>query len=136
MAQLPFICLCFQLILRHLDACFCCKMNHNVKVLFLARFGVIDRNTKTINQRKLLLHCIGTMHSLILLHIVTVAPCLTDQVTTVGCRIDQNIIRFRLHTTFNDCFQEFIFNLKFLKRKIIHINNELVVSVFYGCNNI
>lgn len=60
MAQLPFICLCFQLILRHLDACFCCQMDHNVKVLFLARFGVIDRNTKTINQRKLLLHCIGT----------------------------------------------------------------------------
>ena len=111
-------------------------MDYNIKILFLARFGVIDGNTKTVDQRQFLLHGIRTMHTFILLYIVAVAPCLPDQMTSVGCRIDQNIIRFRLHTAFDDCFQEFIFNLKLLERKIIHINNELIISVFHRCNDI
>ena len=47
----------------------------------------------------------------------------------VACCIDQNVIRLPLQSAFDHCLQIFIFNLKFLKRKIVHINDKFVVSV-------
>ena len=56
--------------------------------------------------------------------------------SSVTCCVDQNIIRFLLQTTFNDCFQIFILNLKFLKGKVIHINDKFIISVFDLCDHI
>ena len=63
------------------------------------------------------------------LHIVPVAPVFLNQVPAVGGGIDQHILRLRLHPSLDDRLQEFIFNLKFFKRQIIHINNEFVIAV-------
>ena len=49
--------------------------------------------------------------------------------TAVGCRIDQDIVRLRLHTAFDDGLQELVLDLKFFERKIIHVDDELVIAV-------
>ena len=59
-----------------------------------------------------------------------VCRTLTHKITSVTCCIDQDIVRFFLKTALDHCFQIFIFNLKFLKGKIIHINNKTIVTVF------
>ena len=50
--------------------------------------------------------------------------------------IDQHIIRLSLKPALNYRFQIFIFNLKFFKRQIIHINNEFIIAVLHLCNHI
>ena len=62
--------------------------------------------------------------------LLLVFKCLANQMTTVGSRIDQYIFRFFLKASLDHSFQIFIFNLKLLKRKVIHIDNKLVVTVF------
>ena len=56
--------------------------------------------------------------------------------TPVAGRIYQDIIRFLLQTALNYCLQILVFNLKFLKRKIIHINNKLIIPVLDLRNHI
>src|SRR5699024_8823971 len=52
------------------------------------------------------------------------------------CGIDQCVIRLTLQTAFNHRLQIFIFNLKFFERKIIHVNDKLVIPVFDLGNDI
>ena len=75
------------------------------------------------------------MHTVLVFHVVAVIPALFDQVTAVGCCIDQDIIRTGLHASFDDCLQEFVFNLEVFERKVIHVNDKAVVPVFYLCND-
>ena len=56
--------------------------------------------------------------------------------TSVGCGINQDILRFCLNTAFNNCFQELVFNFMLFKRKVIHINNKAIIAVFNLCNNV
>ena len=43
--------------------------------------------------------------------------------------IDQNIFRLLFQSALNDCLQVLVFDLKFLKGKIVHINDEFVIPV-------
>ena len=65
-----------------------------------------------------------------------VTGLLSYQVSSVTCRINQNIVRLLLQTTFDHCFQIFVLNLKFFERQIIHIDNKLIVSVLNLCDYI
>ena len=50
--------------------------------------------------------------------------------TAVGGGIDQHVVRASLHTAFDDCFEELVLNLKFLERKIVHVDDKAIVPVF------
>ena len=54
---------------------------------------------------------------------------LTDQVSAVGGRIDQNIVRLLFQSALDHCFQIFILNFKFFEREIIHIDDKFVIAV-------
>ena len=59
-----------------------------------------------------------------------------DKVTTVAGRIDQNIVRFTLQTTFDHSFQIFVFNFKFFEGKVIHVDDKLVIAVLDLSNDL
>ena len=64
-------------------------------------------------------------------------PCsFADKVTTVAGRIDQNIVRFTLQTTFDHSFQIFVFNFKFFEGKVIHVDDKLVIAVLDLSNDL
>ena len=54
----------------------------------------------------------------------------TDQMSAVGSCIDQYIFRLAFQSAFDHGLQVFIFDFKFLKGKIIHIDNKTIISVF------
>ena len=58
------------------------------------------------------------------------------QMSSVGGCIDQHIVRLYFQSTLNNSFQIFIFNFKFFKAQIIHINDKFIVSVLDLCNHI
>ena len=53
----------------------------------------------------------------------------------VGCRIDQDIVRSCFHTALDHSLQIFVLNFKFLKGKVIHINDKLIVPVLDICDH-
>ena len=73
----------------------------------------VNRHAETIYQRQLLLYGITGVH--ILTGLFLVAVILTDEMTTVGCRIDQNILRLFLQSALDDCLEVFVLDLKFFK---------------------
>ena len=53
-AEFPFICFCTQLLVTYLLFCYAilsCQFHNDMEVLLLARFRVIDRNTKAVDKR-------------------------------------------------------------------------------------
>ena len=60
-----------------------------------------------------------------------IPECLTDQMPAVRCCIDQHIFRLSLKTSLDHCLQIFILDLKLFKRQVIHIYNELIVTVLH-----
>ena len=75
------------------------------------------------------------MHIILMFHIVAVIPVLLDQMTPVGSRVDQDIVRPRFHTALDNSFQELVLDFKFLKRKIIHIDNKFIIPILDLCNH-
>ena len=60
-----------------------------------------------------------------------VAEFLTDQVTAVGGRVDQHIFRSPSQSALNDGFQVLILQFALLERKVIHVNDKLVITVLH-----
>ena len=73
----------------------------------------VNSHAETIYQRQLLLYGITGVHILADLFLVTVI--FADEMTAVGCRIDQNILRLFLQSALDDCLEVFVLDLKFLK---------------------
>ena len=55
---------------------------------------------------------------------------------TIGGCINKNIVRTFFQASLNDSFQVFVLNLKLFKGKVIHVNNEFIISVFDLCNQL
>ena len=131
MAQFPFIGFCAELFVAHGDLRVAFpEFFNDGKELFRGWLSIVDGYAEAGNQGKLLLHGIGTVHAVIGLHVISVIPGLLDQVTAVGGGIDQHVVRAGLHTAFDDCFEEFVLNLEFLKRKVVHVDDKAIVPVF------
>ena len=60
-----------------------------------------------------------------------VAEFLTDQMTAVGGGVDQHIFRSPSQSALNDGFQVLILQLTLLERKVIHVNDKLVIAVLH-----
>ena len=65
----------------------------------------------------------------IVVQLPLVAEFLPDQMAAVGGGIDQHIARPLPKTALQNSLQIFILQLIFLKRKVIHIDNELVIPI-------
>ena len=131
MVQFPFIGFCAELFVAHGDLRVAfSEFFDDGKELFRGWFSIVDGHAEAGNQGKLLLHGIGTVHAVIGLHVISVIPCLLDQVTAVGGGIDQHVVRAGLHTAFDDCFEEFVLDFEFLKRKVVHVDDKAIVPVF------
>ena len=53
----------------------------------------------------------------------------------VGCGVNQYILGFGLQTALDDGLEIFVLDLEFLEGKVVHIDNETVVAVFYLCKD-
>ena len=69
------------------------------------------------------------MQIIVICDLQLVSCALAYKITSVARCIDQDIIRFLLKSALDYCFQIFILDLKFLKGKIIHVNNKTVITV-------
>ena len=58
-----------------------------------------------------------------------ILPRLLDEVTAVGCCVDQHIVWLCLDATLDNSLQELVLDLKFFEGEIVHVDNELVVAV-------
>ena len=126
--QLPLICLEKKLLLGHIDVIFLRQGPHDVLECLLIRRAEIDRHTETVYQGKLLLN--GIVCVKLLVPVLLVFEGLPYQMTAVTGGVDQDIVRLPFQTAFDDCLQIFVFDLKFFKRQIVHVNDEAVVPVF------
>ena len=61
--------------------------------------------------------------------IIPVSPGLLDQMSPVGGRIDQDILRLRLKTALYDCLEILVLDLELFKRQIVHVDDEPIVAV-------
>ena len=55
--------------------------------------------------------------------------------TAIGSRIDQHIFRSPSQSALNDGFQILILQLALLERKVIHVNDKLVITVLQLLQN-
>ena len=62
--------------------------------------------------------------------VISVVPALLDHVSSVGCSIDSDILRSRLHTALDYSLKELLLYLMFLQRQVIHTDDKLIVYVF------
>ena len=115
MGKLPLICFQKQFVLRHSNSVSLCESFHNCLEFLFARCTIVNTDTKTINQLKLLLHCIGGMQIVIIHDLQLITGFLSYQMSSVTCCIDQDIVRFLLQAALDHCLQIFIFDFKFLK---------------------
>ena len=58
------------------------------------------------------------------------------QMATVACCIDQDIFRFTFQSAFDNSLQIFIFYFELFKRKIVHINDKFIITVFDLCDDL
>ena len=65
-------------------------------------------------------------------HVAAILPGFLDEMTAIRGRIDQNVIGTSFHTAFDDSLEEFIFQLVFLKRKVVDEDDVAVIAVFDG----
>ena len=68
------------------------------------------------------------MHVSVEFHIASVIPGFAHKVAAVARCIDQDIIRLVFNTAFYNGFEELIFDLVFLKGKIIYIYYKFIVA--------
>ena len=78
----------------------CQSQNNGIKFFFL-RTAEVNADSESGYQRQFFLHGIGTVQ-FILRHIRAVTPCLPDQMTAVGGRIDRNVSGPASHAAFED----------------------------------
>ena len=105
-----------------------CQFCHDLLECLFSRRGKINLDTESCNKGQFFLHSIICMQFFI--PILFVTESLPHQMPSVGSCIDQNIVWFFLQTSFDHGFQILIFDFKFFKREIIHVNNKFIVSIF------
>ena len=113
-----------------------CEFTNDIVEKLSGRCVEIDGYAEARGKRKLFLHGIGAMKITLVFHVVSVVPGFLDQVASVGGCVDQNIIGSGFHTTLNDCLEEFVFQLIVFKGKIVDEDNESVIAVLYGCDDL
>ncbi|EJW97781.1 hypothetical protein EVA_14111 [gut metagenome] len=59
-----------------------------------------------------------------------IAGPLPDQMPSVTCGIDEDVVRFFLQAPLDHCLQIFIFHLKFFKGQVVHIKDKFIIPVF------
>ena len=128
MVQLPFIGFPQQFFLGKPDLIPFCQLANDLLEFFLVWFPKVDGNSKSCHQGEFLLD--GIVGVELFVPLLLIPEGLPDEMAPVGGGIDQDVVRLFLKTALDHGFQVFIFNLKFLKGKIIHINDKTIVTVF------
>ena len=117
--QFPFVGLQEQLLRRPPDSVSVRQSLYDALELLLVGGTEINGDAEAIYQGQLLLHSIAGVHVLPdvrkMAVLVFVAVVLTDEMTAVGCGVNQHILRLLLQPALNDGLEIFIFNLKFFK---------------------
>ena len=93
------------------------------------------RHAETRNTRDSF-SCTVSLTVQIFLPVLFVRKGLPNQMPSVGGGIDQDIVRLLFQSALDDRLQIFIFDLKFFKAQIIHVNDEFVIPVFNLGNHI
>ena len=93
----------------------------------LVRGPKVYGHAKTGCQGQFLLHRIIVVKLVVQLPLV--AELFTYQMASVGCGVNQHIVRALAKPAFQDCLQILVLQLIVFKGKVVHINDELVIPV-------
>ena len=135
MVQLEFLCFGAELFIAHLNTSLMSQLHYDIVEFLLVRLAVVNGAAKAIYKAQLLLHGIGLVDALVMSYIIAVLPGLVNQMTTIAGSVNQNIARTYLKATLNDGLEVFIFCLKFLKGKVVHINYKAIIAALDLGNN-